>query len=174
MLKYWGCSICFLVDAMIKIISAMIFGALIVVISICKPSWLNQNPYITDLVGSEALALMAVILTVTLASVANIHFSINRMLIDKFAKNQTVISAASDVKKELKDNILIVFFGFGVAFFVQFLGGLAEPKSIVVAFMNGIVVWVLFLYLLCLFDIYKVVFGLAELELDLETNADSA
>lgn len=68
---------------MIKIIILVALAAVLAVACICQPSLLSENTILNGLMNHEVLALMAVILTVTLASVANIHLAINRIVAKK-------------------------------------------------------------------------------------------
>jgi len=114
---------------------------------------------------------MSVILTVTLASVANIHMALNRIVARRFKGNDQLKIAAGEVKREMKDNAWYIFWGFALTIVVLLVKGLNAHDQLIVAIANGIVVWALFLFILCMYDIYKVIFGIVDLEMEVGTDA---
>ena len=152
---------------MIKIVSLIVIAGVLSGMVICKPHWLADNVFLQQFVNHEAIALMAVILTVTLASVANIHLALNRMVMKKFKDNAEIKAASATVKREMRDNAWLIFWGFTLTFVLLLIKGLNDENLIVLASINGIVVWTIFLFIACMFDIYQVVFGIADLELSL-------
>lgn len=150
---------------MVKVISLIALATVIAVTVICKPEWLAENAFLVSFANHEVLALMAVILTVTLASVANIHMTLNRIVARRFNNNEELKTAAAEVKGELKDNAWYIFWGFTLTIVVLLVKGLNAEDTLIVSISNGIVVWTLFLFILCMHDIYKVVFGIADLEM---------
>lgn len=148
---------------MIKIVSLIAISTVLAVIVICHPALLSQNTILLNLVNHEILSLLAVIMTVTLASVANVNLTLNRIVAQRFKNNKTMKLAASEVKGELKDNCWYIFWGFFVAsLLVFFRGSVSDTLSIAV--INAIVVWIFFLYLFCMFDVYQVVFGISDMD----------
>jgi hypothetical protein len=50
------------------------------VISLAAPMWLSdQNPFLKGFVGANMLSFLGVVVTITLASTANLHFEFNKM-----------------------------------------------------------------------------------------------
>lgn len=156
---------------MVKICSLIALGAVICAIIVCRPQWLAENDFLRGFVNHEALALMAVILTVTLASVANIHMALNRIVVRRFRGDSKLKKAASEVKQEINDNAWYIFWGFVLTIFVLLVKGLNTDNQLIVATSNGIVVWTLFLFIFCMYDIYKVIFGIVDLEMEVSADA---
>lgn len=157
---------------MVKICLLIALGTVISATVICMPHWLSDNDFLKGFVNHEVLALMAVILTVTLASVANIHMALNRIVIRRFNSDKHLKKAASDVKREITDNAWYIFWGFVITIFVLLVKGLNTDNQLIVAISNGIVVWTLFLFILCMYDIYKVIFGIVDLEMEVGADAN--
>ena len=51
--------------------------------TVVKPEFLANNVFLVEFVNQELLALLAVILAITFASVANIHLALNRIVLQK-------------------------------------------------------------------------------------------
>lgn len=134
--------------------------------TVCMPNLFGENAFLQGFVTHEILALMAVILTVTLASVANIHLSLNRIVITKFSTRKEMVEAAQSVKKELSDNAWYIFWGFAAVIILLIAKGISKNLFLQSA-VNAACIWVLLVYILCMYDIYRVVFGLTKLELEL-------
>lgn len=134
--------------------------------TVCMPTLLGNNVFLEGFVTHEILGLMSVILTVTLASVANIHLALNRIVLAKFSKKIEMVEAAKAVKKELSDNAWYIFWGFSVVGTMLIVKG-GSSNIYLHSFVNGASTWVLLLYIFCMYDIYRVVFGMTQLELDL-------
>lgn len=141
--------------------------------TISKPDWLSKNEFLKQVISHEVLALMAVILTVTLASVANIHLALNRVVNDRFKHNNEMKLLAEDVKKEIRDNAWMIFWGFSLTIFALFVKGISPENLSLVAMINAFVLWILGLYIMCMYDIYKVVFGVADIDKSDITHSDT-
>lgn len=156
---------------MINIFILIAFAGILMSAVICRPDMLAGNEFLVDFVDHEGIALLAVILTITLASIANAHLSINRIILrvkdnSDHVEFQELLDAAQDVKKETKDDAWYIFFGFVAALLsVIIKGGINELYAI--AIIHALVLWIYALFLVCLFDIHRIIFGLAKLELDL-------
>ncbi|AJP70985.1 hypothetical protein TS85_02820 [Sphingomonas hengshuiensis] len=50
------------------------------VISLAAPKWMSdKNPFLREFVGADMLSFLGVVVTITLASTANLHFEFNKM-----------------------------------------------------------------------------------------------
>lgn len=150
-----------------KKFSLVLVAALLVLAFHLNVEALANNDFLKGFVNHEVLALMAVILTVTLASVANIHLALNRIVSKRFNGDEDLKHAALDVKKQLTDNAWYIFWGFCLSVVALLVKGHYPGVSEVVAAVHGFVLWLLALFILCMYDIYKVVFGIVNLEMDL-------
>jgi len=149
-----------------KITGLIAFALFLAVCIVCKPEFLSDNTFLRGFINHEILALMAVIMTITLASVANIHISLNSLVLRRFGGNEPLKEAAAGVKKEMTDNAWLIFWGFLVTAIVLVAKGAFDDKNVLAyAITHGVCLWFLLLYFLCMYDIYKVVFGIVELEL---------
>lgn len=153
---------------MTKIVSLIGFGFVLASMVICKPEWLTMNQFMRDFASFNFLSLLAVILTVTLASVANIHLAINRIISKHLLGNMDQIQIAESVKSEIKSNAWTIFISFFVAVFVLFVSGLNKNDQLVTAICNASLLWLLLLNLMCILDIYRVIYGLVDIESNLE------
>ena len=159
---------------MAKIFSLTALGKVISSIIVCRPHWLSENEFLKGFVNHEVIALMTVILTVTLASVANIHIALNKIVTRRFSGNAQLIKSANEVKKEITDNAWYIFWGFALTIIVLLVKGLNTNDELIVAIANGIVIWTFSLFIFCMYDIYKVTFGIIDLEMELEEGAIDA
>lgn len=159
---------------MIKGVVLIGFGAVLASMLVCKPSWLSDNTFLKDFVSFEILSLLAVILTVTLASVANIHLSINRIIVKHFSGRAEHARAAEEIKSEIKQNAWVIFYSFFFAVLLLFVKGLNESETLIVAICNGAMLWILLLNLMCILDIYRVIYGIVDLESSLEPSPPKA
>lgn len=153
---------------MIKIVALLGFGAVLASLVVCKPEWLSDNTFLKDFISFEILSLLAVILTVTLASVANIHLSINRIIIRHLSGNGEQARLAEEIKNEIKANAWTIFYSFFFAVLVLFVKGLNGSDNLVVSVCNAAMLWLLLLNLLCILDIYRVIYGIVDLEAGLD------
>lgn len=153
---------------MIKIVGLIGFGVALVSMLVCKPLWLSDNTFLKGFISFEILSLLAVILTVTLASVANIHLAINRIIAKHLSGDNEQVRVASEIKSEIKSNAWTIFFSFFFAVIILFVKGLNEADAFIVSACNAAMLWILFLNLMCILDIYRVIYGIVDLEADLE------
>ena len=153
---------------MIKIAALIGFAVVLASLVICKPEWLSDNTFLKGFITFEILSLLAVILTVTLASVANIHLAINRIIARHLAGNTAQIRVAEEIKTEIKSNAWTIFYSFFFAVGILFVKGLNEPDQLIVSVCNASMLWLLLLNLMCILDIYRVIYGIVDLESGLE------
>lgn len=159
---------------MIKKIIIVGFAFLLSCITVSREEWLSGNVILKDMINHEIIALFAVVVTVTLASVANIHLSLNRIVLGKFQGNQELKEKAKEVMKHLKENSWYIFYGFGLTFLAIIFKGANIDNNFIVASVHAFCLWMLMLYGICLLDIYKVVFGLVDLELEIGLAEESS
>lgn len=153
---------------MIKIVSLIGLAAVLASLVVCKPEWLHANKFLEGFITFEILSLLAVILTVTLASVANIHLAINRIIAKHLSANAKQVQVAEEIKSEIKSNAWVIFYSFIVAVLILFVKGLNGSDLLMISVCNAAMLWLLFLNLLCILDIYKVIYGIVDLESGLE------
>ncbi len=149
---------------MINKVILIALAAVLTCVVTYRPEWLSANTFLDGFVNHEILALFAVVLTVTLASVANIHLSINRMIAHSFSNDAIAREMANKIKSEIRDNSRIIFFSFFAALFALIIKGLMPSEAIHISAVNGFLIWVLVLNLLTIMDVYNVVYGLSVIQ----------
>lgn len=157
---------------MIKWCIIIISTGIVLVLSICEPNFLAENNFLVKFASEGAVALLAVILTVTLASVANIHLTINRIIAKAYASNPSKgIAAAEPARKEINENAWVLIIVFFLALAAIFIGGVDGIGINLKSIVHGAVVLFLIINVIVLYDIYKATFDLsrAELEIDLSS-----
>lgn len=156
-------------NVIVLALTFLLLGAMV----ICRPAWLSSNSFLIDFVDHEAISLLAVILTITLASVANIHLSMNRILLAARSRpSADLVRSAQAVKSETRDDAWYIFWGFVIAILaVIFKGAVINTTAIAVS--HALVLFVYVLFLVCLRDIHRIIFGLAELELEMGNSTQS-
>lgn len=153
---------------MIKLVGLIGFAAVLASVVVCKPEWMSDNTFLKGFISFEILSLLAVILTVTLASVANIHLAINRIIARHLSGNAAQVKIAEEVKSETKANAWTIFYSFFFAVLILFVKGLNDADALIVSACNAGMLWLLFLNLMCILDIYKVIYGIVDLEAGLD------
>nr|WP_295662536.1 hypothetical protein [Polymorphobacter sp.] len=112
----------------------------------------------------DLLALLVVILTITFASVANMHLTLNRLLIGSAPGTR---SAADDVREEINGNAWVLFWAFVTAAIALLLKGAFAGHSSWLALTYASCIIVVTLNTIVLHDIYQAMFALTTIELPL-------
>lgn len=148
----------------IIIVIAMITVALSA--TFCMPDFFGKNEFLKSFVTFELLNILAVILTVTLASIANIHLSLNRIVRTAFKDRAKGSARAEVVRREINQNGWLLFWLFiGACLLIFVKGALGEPPNIHwLSFVHSFGLVLLFTSLLVLFDIYQVIYALVRIE----------
>ena len=149
---------------MINKVLLIALAAVLTCVVTYRPEWLSANTFLDEFINHEILALFAVVLTVTLASVANIHLAINRMIAQSFRNDETARRMANGIKGEIRDNSRIIFISFFAALFALIIKDLIPDETLHIAIANGFLIWVLVLNLLTIMDVYNVVYGLSDIQ----------
>jgi hypothetical protein len=151
---------------MIKIGILIAYVLFVAVATLCKPDFLASNEFLKDFVGSELLSLLAVILAITFASVANIHLALNQIIARVYEKNiEHGQVKAGEIRKEINSNAWLLFYAFLACAAVLFFKALFSDNDYVLSAMNGIALGTLLVNVLVFHDIYSTVFALAASDL---------
>lgn len=151
-----------------RITSLMAFIAVIGSVSVSQPTWLSENAFLKQLMGPDLVSVLVVALTITFASVANIHLSIGRILAS--ARNKAAARAsAARVRAEINSNAWTIFWAFLVALFALFLYGATKSPHAQAAAI-AICLTVILLNGLVMHDIYRSIFILVASEPQSGTN----
>lgn len=160
---------------MFKIIVLALSLAVVLSISACRPAVLGDNAFLSAFVSHELLAMLVVMITITFASVANIHLSINRVIAATFSDNPAKGEAsAKPLRSELNQNAWLLFALFPFEVVVLFVKGALPKEPTALALTHGVSLVVLLASVLILYDIYRVAFALVASEPKLTPAAPSA
>lgn len=98
---------------MIKYVILVVYTGVVTAATICHPSLLANNKFLMAFISHELLGLLAVIMTITFASVANIHLTISRLVAQAPAeKREAARAAIADTRAELNSNAWLLFWAF--------------------------------------------------------------
>lgn len=153
-MKVWRIGILF---AAIAILGSMV---------VCQPGWLASNEFLLTIMTHELVSILVVILTITLASVANIHLAITRMLGGVKGDKTAATNAANGVRREINTNAWTIFWAFVLAVAALVWKG-AYPNNLhIVAAAHAIGLTILLVNVMILHDIYRATFGLARADMN--------
>jgi hypothetical protein len=147
----------------ITVVACMI--AVSIAASIYSPSVFAKNDFLGHFITYELLGILAVILTVTLASIANIHLSLTRLVRMAFKNKAEGMRRANDVRREINQNGWTLVILFVVACVLLFVKGWPEQKNLyIMSLVNAFGITILFTYILVLCDTYQVIFAIVSVE----------
>ena len=143
--------------------------ALLGAIVISRPEWLAENKFLQSFIGPDLLSLLIVILTITFASVANIHLSLNRFSAKASpASRQGII----EIRAEIDANAWLIFMAFVVGLIALLAKGALSAIPLGLAATNAVCLLVLLVNLLVMHDLYHAIFALASAGLAQEETND--
>lgn len=143
-------------------IAAVTIGA---VLTITHPSVLAKNMFLDAFISHEILALLIVILTITLASIGNIHLTLSRM-VQRFENKAEGELAATPARDEINSSGWSLLYAFAVCVIVLLIKGGTSSNIYAQSATNGAGLIILLFYMLVLKDIYETVFDLVKGESD--------
>lgn len=127
---------------------------------VSRPHWLSDNTFLDTFISHEIIAVLVVILTITFASVANIHLSLNRLAEASPRRKQQI----GEIRKEINSEAWVIFWSFIVCVIALVTKGAADGNPYVVAASHAVGAVVLLLNLLVLHTIYRAIFALVAAE----------
>ncbi|CDX17669.1 conserved membrane hypothetical protein [Mesorhizobium plurifarium] len=134
-------------------------------VAVLKPEWLAKNTFLASLVSYELVSILIVILTVTMASVANIHLALGRLKKSLADKGVDIGEQISGARRELSENAWYLFGSFCILLVDLLFKGSLEPESIFwIAMTHAIAIVILTVNLAILYDIYISVYMLTSLD----------
>jgi hypothetical protein len=137
------------------------FVAIVGAMVVCQPTWLADNEFLKSVMTHELLGLLVVILTITFASVANIHLAITRMVSSAGQNRDAANESARGIRREINSNAWTIFAAFIVAVGSLLWKGAFPHNVFIVAASHAIGLIVIMVNVLILHDIYRAIFGLA-------------
>lgn len=133
------------------------FIAIVGSASVSNPHLLAGNTFLIALMGPDLVSVLVVVLTITFASVANIHLSISRMV--SAARNREAANAAANgVRKQINSNAWTIFWAFVAALIALFIYGQFPDNTMVRSFAVAACLTVIVLNGLVMHDIYRTIF----------------
>ncbi|PTW44705.1 hypothetical protein C8J25_109135 [Sphingomonas faeni] len=133
--------------------SIAIVGAL----SISRPAVFAKNRFLQAFMGPDMVSVLIVMLTITFASVANIHLSITRMV--ALAPDRAeAAGAAGRARAQLNTNAWTIFWAFAVSLLSLIVNGEYPKDELVQSTTTGVCLVVLILNGLVMHDIYRSIF----------------
>lgn len=149
-------------SAVVKYAIAIAYFLFVAVVSVCRPEALASNDFVNKFVGADLISVLAVVMTITFASIANIHLTISRIIgaafKDDFAAGQMQASA---LRSQLNSNAWLMFIAFIGALICAAIKGIHAANSTVIAVSDGLGVGALVIHILVFHDIYAVLFDLS-------------
>ena len=136
------------------------FIAITGVAAISLPAIFADNRFLNALMGPDLVAVLVVVLTITFASVANVHLSISR-LVAKAHNRQAAEAAAGSARAELNSNAWSIFWAFLVALVALFFNGHFPADKVADALTTAVCLTVILFNGLVMHDIYRSIFLLA-------------
>jgi len=151
------------------------YALFVAVIAACNPTILATNGAINDFVGGELLNLLAVIMTITFASIANLHLTISRIIGTNFKDNiADGQRKATALRGQLNSNAWLMFAAFVVAALCVIAKGMSTELPPLLAIFNGVALGALLVQVLVFHDIYSTLFGMASSDLAVRGEAHTA
>lgn len=134
-------------------------------LTIYDPSILGNNKFLCQFVTHEIMSFLIVILTITLASVANIHLSmteaLQRGLEDKSKRAKIEAEVGSGFRAEINSSAWLLFWAFVVCAISLLIKGAFSENLYVLSLVHGLAVTVVIVNLLVLYDIYQTIYAMA-------------
>jgi hypothetical protein len=126
-------------------------------LAVSRPAVLAENRFLNELMGPDLVAILVIVLTITFASVANVHLSISRLVAR--AKNKPGAErAAVSARDELNSNAWTIFWAFLFALVALFLNGEFPNDKTMDALTTAACMTVVLLNGLVMHDIYRSIF----------------
>lgn len=148
---------------MISIAILLFSVAFVVFATIYQPGLFGENKFLEAFVTFEILNILAVIVTVTLASVAHIHITLNRIFKKLFRNTPNGIKKIQSVRKEINQNAWFLMLLFGACCLLLFVKGACEYIWIK-SLTNGLASVILLANILVLYDIHSTIYKCVQLE----------
>lgn len=138
----------------LAILGLIILTTGMVAISCSHPEWLSdKNVFLKGFVNHELLAVLGVIVTITLASAANLHLELNRL------ENSTG-EAFQEARKATKAYAYLLIFLFTAALVIVVLKPLVASTTSMQSIFNGAAILIVVLNILSLVDLTGAVFAI--------------
>ena len=135
----------------VYLVMVIVLTGVVVSISVCSPQLLSHNKFLADFINDQILNILAVIMTISIASIATIHIWFNE-LEDKHKK--TVFGPARRQINQAAIFFIVLFVGAVMLLIVR---SYFEGNDMAMSLFNGFAMLILLCNLLTLADIMGVV-----------------
>lgn len=144
---------------MSKTVSQCIFicsSALLLIVSICKPELFgNTNDFLKNFVGGDLLNFLGVLVTITLASAANLHIELNKM--EEKIQKRVFTKTRASIKKSCGWLIALLIIAVVLVLSKQYV--LSLP--VMLALLHSAAILILLFSVLVLVDLMNTAFAIS-------------
>ena len=131
------------------------FGAIVVMVALSFPELLsNRNSFLSNFVGPNLLSILGVILAITLASIGQVHLSLNR--IEEHYKRRAFHKTRSGLQNAAYWLIAL----FMICIMAIYLKSTLPQIDWIEAILNGAALLILLWYMLILISIVQMTFAI--------------
>lgn len=130
-------------------------SGILIATSLNRPEWLSDdgNSFLKNFVTHELLSVLGVIVTITLASAANLHLEFNRMEND-------LGESFLDARNSIKAYAVMLILLFAVALMLTIAKPVLADTNVYSAFFNSGAILIIVLNLMALADLTMAVFAI--------------
>lgn len=139
----------------ISYVIIVVCGAVFLVTALVRPSLISDdNEFLKELIGVNLLTILGVILSITLASVGQVHLSLNKIE-EKYNKR-----AFPDTRAGMQKAAYWLISLFLICLIVTYAKSAVPSSPAWEAIMNGAALVILLWYLLILISIMQMIFAI--------------
>jgi hypothetical protein len=139
----------------LPIITLIVFAALFVGLAVCSPSTLAQNKFLDEFVNHEYINVLAVIVTVSLVSVTQIHLEYSR--IERRFKTRVF----QDARRTVNLGALLLTSMLVLAFVISFVRAEVSEDLLMLSIVHGAALLTVLTSVFIMYDLVRVVYVLA-------------
>lgn len=139
----------------VQFISLLIFGALLVAVSVCSPDTLAKNQFLDEFVNHEYINVLAVIVTVSLVSVTQIHLEYSRI------ERRFDIRVFAEARRTINLGALILTSMLLLAFLVSFVRAEVVADPVQLSLAHGASLLTVLTAVFIMYDLVRTVYVLA-------------
>jgi len=132
------------------LITIVVFTGVVLCISFAMPTFLSQNEFLSGFINHEILNILAVIMTVTAASAANIHLTFNSFE-DKLGERGMFDGA----RREINSNVYWLIGAFSASIVALIIKSAITPSDLSISLINSFCLVLLLVNILVLIDVTK-------------------
>lgn len=133
-------------------------------LTMINPKILAENTFLNEIASHEIVSILVVLLTVTMASIANIHLTLSRLNSELRARGVSVDGEIQSARKELTSNAWSLFGLFCVLLVLLLIKG-GVSSLFWLSIVHGGVIVIVVVNLVILYDLYTSVYELTSLDI---------